>query len=115
MAFIGGCWSHTQGAVSAIASVVKKDIWNSFWEMMTCGRHSPDNGWRLSFYFRSSRQMTPDNYPPSSRMCTIEEDAASNELVDVELDDKQEQPSTVLAATHPEETAHEVESDAMAP
>ena len=117
IAFIGGCWSHTQGAVSAIVSVVKKDIWCSFWEMMTCGRGSGVNGWRASFSFRASHQFTQEN----NRPCTTEEEVAVEN--DLEGDDdalengKQVHTSRVPEMAPPEEVDadHDVESDAATP
>ena len=41
VAFIGGCWSHLQGAVSAVASIMKRDIWVAFVETATCGTMKP--------------------------------------------------------------------------
>ena len=38
VAFAGGCWSHLQGAVSAVASIMKADIGQAFAQFITCGR-----------------------------------------------------------------------------
>ena len=41
MAFLGGSWSHLQGVVSAIASIMKQDIGQAFLEFISCGRVVP--------------------------------------------------------------------------
>lgn len=38
VAFLGGCWSHLQGAVSGVASIMKQDIGQAFVEFLACGR-----------------------------------------------------------------------------
>ena len=40
-ASVGGSWSHFQGAVSGMASLMKRDIREAFLEFVTCGRITP--------------------------------------------------------------------------
>jgi hypothetical protein len=46
--FIGGCWSHLQGAVSAFISIMKHDIGKSFVEFVSCGKHTLKTSGRSS-------------------------------------------------------------------
>jgi hypothetical protein len=46
--FIGGCWSHLQGAVSAFVSIMKHDIGKSFVEFVSCGKHTLKTSGRSS-------------------------------------------------------------------
>ena len=59
---VGGSWSHLQGAVSATASVMKRDIREAVWEFLTCRSPSFDRERR-----RTPSQSNTNNFAQRSR------------------------------------------------
>ena len=79
--FIGGCWSHLQGAVSATASLMKQDIGEAFVEFVTCGKR------HLKRKIGSNGKRASDNQPLNLRnlLSRIEEPSSTQDAKDFDM------------------------------
>ena len=81
LGFVGGCWSHLQGAVSATASLMKQDIGGAFVEFVTCGKR------RLKRTVDSNGKRASANQPLNLRnlLSRIEEPPSTEDIKDFEM------------------------------
>lgn len=106
VAFAGGCWSHLQGAVSALISITKQDIGEAFVEFITCGRRTLEStsvGSRSSqimITFRDFRLSSIEEFSPmpfSSRGGTSDDGDSVDDDSDNDEENKDEASDAISA------------------